>query len=189
MEHGAKIWIAKELGDEQAVLIADESGSVTPSTDFVGTARQHSGALNGAGLCQAAVHLAYAAAHGRALIDRELYLTAGWAEDEERGLLRHVRDDATNPQMAAEVHGIEGGRRYDWALVEVTLDGTSGCDEGQPFLIADRHRYTSQMSFCRGHSTTPFSLADSWASSVLGGQSTRDSMKPGTSPPSISNWA
>jgi SRSO17 transposase len=62
------------------------------------------GALGGVGLCQVAVPLAYASDCGHALIDRELYLPAGWAEDEERRLLRHVPDEigiATKPQLAA----------------------------------------------------------------------------------------
>ncbi|WP_258018372.1 transposase [Streptomyces noursei] len=48
--------------------------------------------------------MTYASAHGHTLIDRELYLPAGWAEDEERRLLRHVPDEvgfATKPQLAA----------------------------------------------------------------------------------------
>jgi SRSO17 transposase len=62
-----------------------------------------SGIGGGVGLCQAAVHLTYASARGHALIDRELYLPAGWAADEERRLLRHVPDAvqfATKPQLA-----------------------------------------------------------------------------------------
>ncbi|MFJ3897563.1 transposase [Streptomyces sp. NPDC090083] len=65
---------------------------------------QYSGALGGVGLCQVAVHLTYASPRGHALIDRERYLPAAWAEDEERRLLRHVHDEvtfATNPQLAA----------------------------------------------------------------------------------------
>jgi SRSO17 transposase len=64
------------------------------------------GALGGIGLCLVAVPLAYASGCGHALIDRELYLPAGWAEDEERRLLRHVPDEigfATKPQLAAAI--------------------------------------------------------------------------------------
>lgn len=97
-------WTARQLADEQAVLIVDETGDEKSSTDCVGAARQYSGALGGVGLCQVAVHLTYASTHGHALIDRELYLPAGWAQDEERRLLRHVPDQtvfATKPQLAA----------------------------------------------------------------------------------------
>ncbi|MFD5164282.1 transposase [Streptomyces hawaiiensis] len=46
---------------------------------MVGASRQYSGALGGIGLCQVAVHLAYASRRGHALIDRALYLPADWA--------------------------------------------------------------------------------------------------------------
>lgn len=97
-------WTAGELADDQAVLVIDETGDEKSSTDCVGAAHQYSGALGGIGLCQVAVHLTYASRCGHALIDRELYLPAGWAEDEERRLLRHVPDEivfATKPQLAA----------------------------------------------------------------------------------------
>ncbi|WP_318215137.1 transposase [Streptomyces sp. SCL15-6] len=55
-------WTARELGEEQAVLIVDETGGEKSSTDCVGAARQYSGALSGVGLCQVAVHLTYASA-------------------------------------------------------------------------------------------------------------------------------
>jgi SRSO17 transposase len=97
-------WAASELTDQEAVLVVDETGDAKSSTDCVGAAHQYSGALGGVGLCQVAVHLTYASARGHALIDRELYLPAGWAADEERRLLRHVPDAvefATKPQLAA----------------------------------------------------------------------------------------
>jgi SRSO17 transposase len=97
-------WTAGELTDDEAVLVVDETGDEKSSTDCVGASHQYSGALGGVGLCQVAVHLAYASVHGHALIDRELYLPAAWAEDEERRLLRHVPDEitfATKPQLAA----------------------------------------------------------------------------------------
>jgi SRSO17 transposase len=58
------------------------------------------------GLCQVAVHLTYASRRGHAMIDRELYLPAAWAADEERRLLTHVPDErefATKPQLAADM--------------------------------------------------------------------------------------
>jgi SRSO17 transposase len=97
-------WAAGELAEEQAVLVVDETGDAKSSTDCVGAAHQYSGALGGVGLCQVAVHLTYASVRGHALIDRELYLPADWAADEERRLLRHVPDAvqfATKPQLTA----------------------------------------------------------------------------------------
>ncbi|WP_257230962.1 transposase [Streptomyces sp. UH6] len=79
-------------------------GDEKSSTDCVGAVRQYSGALGGIGLCQVAVHLTYASPRGHALIDRELYLPAAWAQDEERRLLAHVPDEvcfSTKPQLAA----------------------------------------------------------------------------------------
>jgi SRSO17 transposase len=96
-------WAAGELADEEAALIVDETGDEKSSTDCVGASHQYSGALGGVGLCQVAVHLTYASVHGHALVDRELYLPAAWAADEERRLLRHVPDEvtfATKPQLA-----------------------------------------------------------------------------------------
>ncbi|MGW5434844.1 IS701 family transposase [Streptomyces sp. NPDC004059] len=97
-------WIASELADDQAVLVVDETGDEKSSADAVGAAHQYSGALGGVGLCQVAVHLTYASRRGHATIDRELYLPAAWAADEERRLLTHVPDErefATKPQLAA----------------------------------------------------------------------------------------
>ncbi|MEY9996993.1 SRSO17 transposase [Streptomyces sp. V4I8] len=97
-------WAAGELADDQAVLIVDETGDEKSSTDCVGAAHQYAGALGGIGLCQVSVHLTYASVSGHTLIDRALYLGAGWAADEERRLLTHVPDEtlfATKPQLAA----------------------------------------------------------------------------------------
>ncbi len=97
-------WTASELADPNAVLIVDETGDEKSSTDCVGAAHQYSGALDGVGLCQVAVHLTYASRHGRAPIGRTLYFGKDWAGDEERRLLAGVPDEitfATKPQQAA----------------------------------------------------------------------------------------
>ncbi len=72
MRDQAARWVARQLADDQAVLVVDETGDEKSSTDAVGAARQYSGALGGVGLCQVAVHLTYASRKGQALIDRAL---------------------------------------------------------------------------------------------------------------------
>ncbi|QUQ65355.1 IS701-like element ISSav2 family transposase [Kutzneria sp. CA-103260] len=97
-------WVSGELTDNEAVLVVDETGDEKSPIDCVGAAHQHSGALGGIGLYKVAVHLTYATLRGHALIYRELYLPAAWAQDEERRLLRHAPDGvcfATKPQLAA----------------------------------------------------------------------------------------
>ena len=95
-----------------AVLIVDETSDVKSSTDCVGAARQYCGTVGGIALCQVAVTLTYATPAGHALVDRALYMSAGWAADEERRELTGVPDEvmfATKPQLAdallARAHG------------------------------------------------------------------------------------
>jgi SRSO17 transposase len=80
-------------------------------------------ALGGIGLCQVAVHLAYASRFGHALLDRELYLTRDWAADDERRELTGVPDElgfATKPQLAAAMlqRAREAGRPARWVAAD-----------------------------------------------------------------------
>ena len=70
----------------------------------MGAARQYSGSLGGIGLCQVAVHLAFATTLGHTVIDRRLYLPGQWACDDERRDLAGVPGEvafATKPALAA----------------------------------------------------------------------------------------
>ncbi|MEU1629605.1 IS701 family transposase [Streptomyces sp. NPDC020096] len=74
------------------------------STDAVAAAHQYSGSLGGVGLCQVAVHLAFATRRGHTIIDRALYVTQEWAGDEERRERAGVPEElvfATKPELAA----------------------------------------------------------------------------------------
>jgi SRSO17 transposase len=51
-------------------LIAVETGEEKSSKDAVGAGYQHSGSVGGIGLCQLAVHLAYATTRGHTILDR-----------------------------------------------------------------------------------------------------------------------
>ena len=107
-----------DVGD--AVLIVDETSDVKSSTDCVGAARQYCGTAGGIALCQVAVTLSYATPAGHALIDRALYLPAGWAADDERRELTGVPDEvmfATKPQLADELLARAHGRGIRAAYV------------------------------------------------------------------------
>ncbi|MEV0637743.1 transposase [Streptomyces sp. NPDC050619] len=95
--------VVGEFADQEAVLVADETGDAKSSTDCVGAGRQYSGALGGVGLCQVGVYLAAVTATARAVIDRALYLPVDWVADDERRELAGVPSEigfATKPQQA-----------------------------------------------------------------------------------------
>ena len=107
------------LGDPGGVLIADETGFIKKGTRSAGVQRQYSGTAGRTENCQVGVFLAYASAHGHALIDRELYLPQSWTEDRERCRDAGIPDEAefaTKPQLAQAMisRAIEAGVPFAW---------------------------------------------------------------------------
>src|SRR3954449_8377105 len=95
-------YVVEHLGDEQAVLVLDETGFLKKGTHSVGVKRQYSGTAGRIENCQVAVFLGYASPRGRALIDRALYLPEEWAADDERRMRTGVPEDvafATKPKL------------------------------------------------------------------------------------------
>jgi SRSO17 transposase len=76
--------VIAELGDEDGVLVVDETGFVKHGTKSCGVARQYSGTAGRIENCQIGVFLGYASPKGRAGIDRALYLPRDWTDDRER---------------------------------------------------------------------------------------------------------
>jgi SRSO17 transposase len=72
------------LGEQDGVLIIDETGFPKKGTHSCGVAGQYSGAAGRCENAQVGVFLAYAAARGTAFIDRALYLPRAWANDRAR---------------------------------------------------------------------------------------------------------
>jgi SRSO17 transposase len=143
-----------------ALLIADETGDEKSSTDCVAVARQYSGALGGVGLCQVAVHLAYATARGHALIDRALYLPAAWAADEERRDLAGVPEAtafATKPAQALAMlrRAVTAGVRaafFTGDEVYSSREVRAGCRElGLGYVVAVRANHRVILPFREGH--------------------------------------
>ncbi|WP_370741033.1 IS701 family transposase [Streptomyces sp. Ncost-T10-10d] len=86
-------YVAEKPGEDDGVLIIDDTGFIKKGTTSAGVQRQYSGTAGRTENCQIGVFAAYATARGRALVDRELYLPKSWAEDRERCRAAKVPDD------------------------------------------------------------------------------------------------
>jgi SRSO17 transposase len=122
-------YVLEHLGDAAAVLVLDETGFVKKGTKSAGVQRQYSGTAGRIENCQIGVFLAYASRHGRALIDRALYLPESWAGDaarrEEAGVPAEVAF-ATKPKLGRAMleRAFRAGVPCAWA----TGDSVYGAD-------------------------------------------------------------
>ena len=105
----AAAWAVSHLGDQDAVLIVDETADEKSSADAVGAARQYSGTVGGIALCQVAVTLTLAASRGHALIGRALYLPGTCAADEEHREMAGVPEEVMS-RPSRSWPGIAGPR-------------------------------------------------------------------------------
>ena len=120
-------YVAEELGERDGVLVVDETGFLKKGRRSVGVQRQYSGTAGRIENCQVGVFLAYASAHGRALMDRELYLPKEWADDTSRRTAAHVPEEvmfATKPQLARKM--IERAILADVPFAWITGDEVYG---------------------------------------------------------------
>jgi SRSO17 transposase len=121
-------YVVQHLGDEAAVLILDESGFLKKGTCSVGVKRQYSGTAGRIENCQVAVFLGYASCHGRALIDRALYLPEEWAADDERRWKAGVPEDitfATKPKLGRALleRAVAAGVPCAWVAADSVYGG------------------------------------------------------------------
>ncbi len=86
-------FVAERLGQDNGVLIIDDTGFVKKGTTSAGVQRQYSGTAGRTENCQIGVFAAYASARGRALVDRELYLPKSWTEDLDRCRAAKIPDE------------------------------------------------------------------------------------------------
>lgn len=73
--------VIEHLGNEQAVLIVDETGFPKKGTRSAGVKHQESGTAGRIENCQIGVFLAYATPSGQTALDRALFLPDEWAAD------------------------------------------------------------------------------------------------------------
>src|SRR4051812_30782479 len=122
-------YVVAQLGDADAVLVLDGTGFVKKGTKSVGVQRQYSGTAGRLENCQIGVFLGYASRHGRALIDRALYLPEGWAGDPARRAGAGVPAAVaftTKPKLGAAMleRALDAGVPCSW----VTGDSVYGAD-------------------------------------------------------------
>jgi SRSO17 transposase len=124
-----RAYVVEHLGDPGAVLVLDETGFMKKGVKSAGVQRQYSGTAGRIENCQIGVFLGYASCHGRALIDRALYLPESWAGDaarrEEAGVPAEVAF-ATKPKLGRAM--LERAFRAGVPCAWVTGDSVYGGD-------------------------------------------------------------
>ncbi|GAA0400606.1 hypothetical protein GCM10009541_49690 [Micromonospora gifhornensis] len=144
-------WLIEQFGHPDAVLVTDETGFLKKGWCSVGVQRQYTGTAGRVENSQVGVFLAYVTPHGRALIDRRLYLPeTTWCDQPDRIAAAGVSDQiefATKPALARqmitdaldagvpvgwvtgdEVYGADPGLRGDLELREIGYVLAVGCD-------------------------------------------------------------
>jgi len=189
-----RAYVVEHLGDEQAVLVVDETGFLKKGTKSVGVQRQYSGTAGRLENCQIGVFLAYASARGRTFLDRELYLPKEWATDRERRQEAAVPDTVafrTKPQLARAMleRALDAGVPAAW----VTGDEIYGGDRRLRLWLEER-----QMPHVLAvKSTEPLWTRTSWrqvaaktlAAAIPAGEWERLSAGEGAKGPRVYDWA
>jgi SRSO17 transposase len=99
-------YIVDHLGDDEAMLVIDETGFLKKGGKSAGVARQYSGTAGRIENCQIGVFLTYVSPAGHTLLDRELYLPKEWTEDSARcqqAGIPAARRFATKPALARQM--------------------------------------------------------------------------------------
>jgi SRSO17 transposase len=124
-----RAYVAEHLGHAEGTLVVDETGFLKKGVRSAGVQRQYSGTAGRVENCQLGVFLGYASPHGRALIDRELYLPKSWIGDRERCAQAGIPAEvtfATKPQLAQVMiaRALDAGLPTRW----MTADEAYGQD-------------------------------------------------------------
>jgi SRSO17 transposase len=147
-------YVIDAFGEDDGVLVVDETGDVKKGVHTVGVQRQYTGTAGRIENAQVAVYLAYVGRGGHAMIDRELYLPRSWTDDEDRLVEAGVPAEvefATKPALAAgmltralhagvparwatgdEVYGADPALRAELELAQLGYVLAIGCDRRVP---------------------------------------------------------
>lgn len=135
-------YVMEHLGEENAVLVVDETGFVKKGTQSAGVARQYSGTAGRRENSQVGVFLLYAASRGAAFLHRALYLPEEWTSDRVRCRQAGIGDEvafATKGDLAKQMlaRAFVADVRAQW----VAGDTVYGYDELRLWLDEQQKNY------------------------------------------------
>ena len=138
-------FVGERLGTPCGVLVIDDTGFPKKGVHSAGVGRQYSGTLGRVDDCQVGVFLGYASAHGHTLVDRRLYLHAGWLADPAKRASTRAAVPAdvgfrTKLELAAAMltaAAERGALPYAW----VTADAAYGESHDLRALVAEQGRW------------------------------------------------
>ncbi len=137
-----RAYIIEHLGEENGVLVIDETGFIKKGKKSAGVARQYSGTAGRRENSQIGVFLLYASSQGAGFLDRELYLPQEWTVDRVRCREAGIPDEvgfATKGELAqrmlARAFAAEVPAKW------VVGDTVYGYDEMRSWLENQRRNY------------------------------------------------
>jgi SRSO17 transposase len=135
-------YVVEHLGEDNAVLVIDETGFVKKGKKSAGVARQYSGTAGRRENSQVGVFLLYATSLGAAFLDRALYLPEEWTTDRVRCREAGIADEvafATKGALAQQMlaRAFAAGVRAQW----IAGDTVSGYDELRLWLDEQQKNY------------------------------------------------
>jgi SRSO17 transposase len=138
----------ENLGDPEAILIADPTGFAKKGKKSAGVQRQYSGTLGRVDNCQIGTFLAFVNSDGdRALVDRELYIPeTSWFGDPDRCAEAGIPASLTFATRPAQViamikRAVQVGLRFSWFTADEEFGQNPGLreyleDAGTAYVMA-----------------------------------------------------
>jgi len=123
-------YVCEHLGEQDGVLVVDETGFLKQGKHSVGVKRQYSGTTGRVENCQIGVFLTYASQKGYCMIDRALYLPKEWTDDRERCQKAGVPEETTfqaKPEQALSM--LQSAHEAHVPFAWVTGDSVSASDK------------------------------------------------------------
>lgn len=137
-----RAYVIEQLGEDDGILVVDETGFVKKGKKSAGVARQYSGTAGRRENSQVGVFLLYASAQGAAFVDRALYLPEEWTLDRVRCREAGIADEvefATKGELARQMlaRAFAAGVPAQW----VAGDTVYGYDELRLWLDEQQKNY------------------------------------------------
>ncbi len=181
-------YVVEHLADPGAVLVLDETGFLKKGTKSAGVQRQYTGTAGRIENAQVGVFLGYAGLHGRALIDRALYVPKEWAGDDARRREARIPADVelvTKPKQGLAM--LERARAAGVPFAWVAGDSVYGADSAIR-RWAGRHRRGYVLAITSGQ-RLGMRRVTTWIERLAAGAWKRLSAGDGAKGPRLYDWA